>query len=97
MSKWDIFLADVPYEDLPESKIRPVVILDDSVAVIDCLKMTGQKPRLGEYVLKDWKGAGLRKQTTVRVYKRLALPQEKLIKKIGTLQIVDIAEIQKLI
>ena len=52
MMKWDIYIADVPFEDLPETKLRPVVVLEDSVILIDCLKMTSQAPRPGEYVLK---------------------------------------------
>ena len=44
MSKWDICLANVPFEDINQTKIRPVVVLDDSAVVIDCFKMTSQKP-----------------------------------------------------
>ena len=47
MMKWDIYIADVPFEDLPETKLRPVVVLEDSVILIDCLKMTSQAPRQG--------------------------------------------------
>lgn len=48
MMKWDIYIADVPFEDLPETKLRPVVVLEDSVILIDCLKMTSQATRPGE-------------------------------------------------
>ena len=43
MTKWDIYIADVPFEDLPETKLRPVVVLEDSVILIDCLKMAGNR------------------------------------------------------
>ena len=95
MSKWDIYLANVPFEDLPQSKRRPVIILDDTAVLIDCVKMTGQPPRPGEYVLQKWKEAGLHKPTTVRVSKRLALSSASLIKQLGSLQPVDIIEISK--
>lgn len=97
MRRWEIYLANVPFEDVAKSKIRPVLILGESVIVIDCLKMTSQPPRRGEYVLKGWKESGLHKPTTVRLSKRLSLPKENLIKKIGMLSVVDIAEIQKLL
>lgn len=93
--RWDIYLAAVPFEDLPESKIRPVLILDNSAILIDCLKMTGQPPRTGEYVLKRWKEAGLHKPTTVRLSKRLVLAPASFIKRIGSLDLIDIIEIEK--
>ena len=98
MTKWDIYIAEVPFEDLPQqSKLRPVIILGESAVLVDCLKMTGQTPRRGEYVLQKWKEAGLHKPTTVRISKRLALEKCALRKRIGSLQPVDILEIQKLL
>lgn len=95
MRKWDIYLANVPFEDLPQSKVRPVVILDDAALIVDCLKMTSHPPRQGEYVLAYWEEAGLRKPTTVRISKRLALDQSRFIKRLGSLHPFDIIEIQK--
>lgn len=93
-SKWDILLADVPFEGINESKVRPILVLKDGAHLIDCLKMTGQPPRQGEYVLKKWKEAGLHKETTVRISKRLNLQSCKAIKKIGHLHPADIIEIE---
>lgn len=95
MRKWDIYMADVPFEDLPQSKPRPVIILEDSVVVIDCLKMTSQSPRYGEYTLQKWREAGLLKPTTVRISKRLVLEPGLFRKRIGSLHPIDIIEIQK--
>lgn len=95
MNKWDVYIAAVPFEDLPQTKIRPVVILDVETGAVDCLKMTSQPPRPGEYVLKRWKEAGLHKQTTVRTSKRLELPPEAFTKHIGSLHLIDIIEIEK--
>ena len=95
MMKWDIYIADVPFEDLPETKLRPVVVLEDSVILIDCLKMTSHAPRQGEYVLKRWKEAGLKKPTTVRISKRLLLEPSAFRKHVGSLHPIDILEIQK--
>lgn len=95
MKKWDIYLANVPFEDIPQSKCRPVIILDDSAILVDCVKMTSKPPRSGEYILQKWKEAGLKKETTVRISKRLALSQTSFIKHIGSLHPVDIIEIAK--
>lgn len=60
--KWEIYLAKVRYEDIPGSKVRPVLMLQSGDMVpIDCLKMTGQPPRIGEYSLKEWRKARLKK------------------------------------
>lgn len=95
MTPWDIYIANVPFEDLPQSKPRPVIILADSVLVIDCLKMTSKPPRRGEYVLQKWREAGLLKPTTVRISKRLLLNRNVFLKRIGTLHPIDVLEIQK--
>ncbi len=95
MSRWEIWLANVPFEDIPESKVRPVLILDDSAFLIDCLKMTSQAPRSGEYLLQKWQEAGLRKPTCVRISKRLALDPSRIIKRLGTLHPTDILELTK--
>lgn len=95
LRRWDIYLADVPFEDLPQSKLRPVIILGHEAILVDCLKMTSQPPRPGEYVLQKWAEAGLRKPTTVRLSKRLALDPTAFRKRIGALDLVDIFEISK--
>ena len=51
MTPWDIYIANVPFEDVPQSKLRPVIILKDFVLTADCLKMTSKPPRRGEYAL----------------------------------------------
>lgn len=95
LRQWEIYLADVPFEDLPQSKLRPVIILEDGTVLVDCLKMTSQPPRPGEYLLQRWAEAGLRKPTTVRLSKRLALPPAAFRKRLGELDLVDIFEISK--
>ncbi len=95
--EYDIFIARVPFEDLPQEKIRPVLVLNEGVYLIDCLKMTSAKTRFGEYELKEWKKAGLDRQTTVRITKRLKLDKTKFLKKIGHLTPIDILEIQRLL
>ncbi len=96
--KWEIYLANVKFEDIEESKIRPVLILQDkSVFLIDCLKMISQPPRKGEYALKKWREAGLRKPTVVRIGKKLSLPPCEFIKRIGRLNLVDIIALEQML
>ena len=96
VNKWDIYFAHVPFEDLPESKPRPVIVLDDLTVAVVCLKMTSHSPRLGEYSLKRWRDAGLMKPTTVRISKRLSLGRKQFIKRLGSLHPIDIIEIEKI-
>ncbi len=97
VKRWDVYLAYVGFEDTEDFKTRPVLILGETALLLDALMMTGQLPRPGEYALKYWSEAGLNKQTTVRISKRLRLSEEAVIKKIGSLHPADILEIEKLI
>lgn len=95
MSLWDVYLAKVPFEDIDKTKIRPVLIIEEYAYIVSCIKMTSQAPRPGEYVLKKWKEAGLKKETTVRLSKALWLSKDLILKKIGHLHPIDILEIEK--
>ena len=95
-SKWDVVIAKVYFEDLPVAKIRPMLILGYSTEAV-CLKMTGQPPRPGEYILKEWAYAGLAKPTTVRIGKIVSLQRSQISKRVGHLHPPDIVAIQRLI
>ena len=97
MKLWEVFLARVPFEDLPEEKVRPVLILAEGNGFVECIKMTSKPPRGGEYPLRFWGESGLKKPTTVRVSKVLRLKATSFIKRIGRLSIADIVEIQRLL
>ena len=64
---FSIYWADVPYEDIPESKVRPVIILEDSVILVNILPITSNTSRPENYVLKYWKEAGLKKPSAVQL------------------------------
>ena len=94
---WEVWFASVRFEDAPQvAKKRPVLILEDQTAYAVCLKMTGT-PRPGEYTLKDWAVAGLKKETTVRIGKVLHMQDSDLEWKVGSLTPLDIANIQALL
>lgn len=100
-SRWDVWIATVKYEDNPNlSKIRPVVILDSRAMFTLSLKGTSQEPRekcFGEYVLKYWKEAGLKKQTVIRCSQPIQLRDGDFKFRIGTLDPVDIFNIKMIL
>lgn len=97
ISPWEVWWAKVRFEDNPSIiKERPVVVTGTKELLVIALKVTSQPPRSGEYVLLKWKEAGLMKQSTVRVGKRLLLTDNDLVRKMGMLQAQDIINIQKM-
>jgi len=98
-NRWDIWLAKVEFEEGTGFKIRPVLIIDGTRCYILSLKITSHGPRkdyFGEYEIIDWERAGLLKPSTIRVNKRLDLPPESFVKKIGRLLATDCFNVSKL-
>lgn len=101
MQKWDIWLANVRFEDNPEeSKLRPVLVIDKQNMFILSFKMTSNTPRqnfYGEYSIKYYKEAGLVKPTVIRLSKKLLLLENEFIHQIGRLHPYDINEVYKIL
>ena len=97
INTWDVCLAEVGFDEIFEIKVRPVLVVDEAMFVLDCLMMTSQPPRFGDYELQYWKEAGLSKPTVVRISKRLNLSKEAILRKFGSLQPADIVEIKKML
>lgn len=93
LNKWDIWIADVAFEDdITKSKLRPVLIIDNQKAIILTVKMTSQPPRINyyaEYQIQEWQKAGLNKPTVVRISKIIKLSPTLFKKKIGVLHYKD--------
>lgn len=97
IKQWEVWMAKVRFEDMPEEiKIRPVVITDAGEVYVIALKVTSHPPRnvWGEYPLVFWQSAGLSKPSTVRISKRLRLEERDLVRKLGRLHPMDIIAIQ---
>ena len=96
VKKWEIHWAFVKFEDSDEIKRRPVLIIDESNAVIISFKMTGtdRGDNVREYRIEKWQEAGLSKPTSVRLDKILHLQKTDLDGKIGRLQEIDIIKIR---
>ena len=101
MEKWDIWLANVRFEDNPEeTKLRPVLVIDKQNMFILSFKMTSHIPRqnfYGEYSIKYYKEAGLIKPTVIRLSKKLLLLENEFIHKIGKFHPYDINGVYKIL
>lgn len=90
-------MADVPFDDQPQKKKRPVVILesDQGKLLVQCLKMTLKFHGRGEYKVKEWQYAGLNIQTYVIVDRILILNRVDVIHYIGSLHPADILALMR--
>lgn len=98
--KWEVWLAEVRFEDSPEKKKRSVVIVAPNIAYYLSLKVTTHPPRTqypGEYVLQMWQEAGLAKPSTVRASKLLKLRDSDFCGKVGRLHPIDIMELREIL
>ena len=94
MNQFDIYLAEVPFEDIDGSKIRPVLILENKAFLITCLPITSNTSRPEDYVIKKWKEAGLIRPSSIRFLSMIDLDPSMILKRIGKLEPIDIIEIQ---
>jgi len=94
----EIYFAKVKYEDTPDFKVRPVLVIGEEKLLVLALKMTTHEPRnYKDYELKYWKECGLPKKTIVRTDKRCFLKPNEILNKIGTINSEDMEEIEKII
>lgn len=99
MQRWEIWEADVPFEEGRGSKKRPVLILSEEEVLVLSLKMTSHEPRYkkleGEYEVMRWEEAGLKKPTVIQCSKELQLSKDRFTgKKYGRLTATDIIGVQ---
>lgn len=100
MNAWDIYWADVPFdEDKSVIKRRPVLVINDKLAYVLSLKITSHEAREHDpldYELVYWKEAGLNRKSTVRIGKLLKLEPTDFVEKIGTIHRHDKTNIKLL-
>lgn len=98
MNRWDVYWADVPFEEDPSQiKRRPVVIARDNTLYVLTLRVTSQAPRPNDsydVVLQHWQYANLTQPSVVRVKKIAQLRPQSIFDRIGRLHPADIIEIQ---
>ena len=96
-SKNEIVLVRYPFSDLTSSKVRPAVIVNAPHASQDVLivPLTSRTTGLlaGEFVLAEWKSAGLNIETAA---KRgiFTIHQKLVLKSVGQLLTVDAEKLE---
>lgn len=97
MRKWEIYWADVDFDDKYVWKRRPVLVVNSNCMFTLCFKMTS-KERKGrrEYKVIDWKEAGLSKPTWVRLGKKIKFDDTSHFDFIGNLTRRDADNIIKI-
>ena len=86
----DFWVADIPFTDRSSSKKRPVLVL-----WLDCLDavvaaVTSAAPRTPtDMALADWRAAGLRVASTVRLSRLDCLEQSLLLHHLGVVTATD--------
>ena len=86
----DVWLADIPFTDGSGSKVRPVLVLWLDGADVIVAVVTSAPPRTTTVVaLADWRAAGLRVASTVRLSRLDCLEQSLLFHRLGTLSSAD--------
>ncbi len=101
-NRGDVVFIPFPYTDLTASKVRPVAIINtpeyqeidgDLLVLFLTSKISQPHPKF-DYLLVDWKAAGLKKPTLMR--SKLAVINESLVeRKIGSLSRDDTAGIEQ--
>jgi mRNA interferase MazF len=92
----EIWLAEILFTNGQASKIRPALILwlDGNDTVVAAV--TSAPPRsASDVALSDWKAAGLRVASTVRLSRLDCLEQILLRKKLGVLSLNDSQKIKQ--
>ena len=91
----EFWVADIPFTSGIGSKMRPVLVLwlDARDAVVAVVTSAGQRSTT-DVPLADWKSAGLRLPSTVRLSRLDCLEQGLLIHKLGVLSAADAHQVK---
>jgi len=92
---WEIWLAQVRFEDSSQIKLRPVLVVPDGHGSFLMVKMTKSEPRSQyEHRITEWQWSGLSYETIIRTGKFLSLGEPDMIHKLGDLHPVDVTGFQ---
>ena len=100
LSKYDIHVAIVYFEELKQYKARPVLIFDNDnkYAVCDIFSITSKNKQYKyNYKIEKWKEAGLKQPSFIKLAELKSLNKDLIKDKIGTLQKDDIEGLQKVL
>lgn len=97
MKSMDIYIADVPFDEGTGSKVRPALVIEVESEKVVVFKVTSQyKNKSAQikklyYPIKEWKNAGLKKESYVDTHKLYRLAKRWIFsrKPIGKLTDID--------
>lgn len=97
MQPMDIYIADVPFDEENDSKVRPALVLRVRDGWVNVFKVTSQyqnkstKIKRLYYPICEWKKAGLKKQSYVDTHRTYSLPEKFIFSRrpIGKLTELD--------
>jgi mRNA-degrading endonuclease toxin of MazEF toxin-antitoxin module len=95
--KGSVVLIRYPFSDLTNAKVRPAVVVSASHPSEDMLivPLTSKTERLlpGEFVMRDWKAAGLNVASAIKrgVF---TIHQSLVIRRVGELVPIDAKELE---
>ena len=86
----DFWVADIQFTDGSGSKKRPVLVLWLDGSDVVTAVVTSAAPRtVTDFPLTDWRGAGLRVASTVRLSRLDCLEHSLLIRRLGHISASD--------
>ncbi len=101
--KWDIVLVPFPFTNLSTTKKRPALIVSPDeyndkmdIVIAFITSKIDQDYRMGDYLIKNWRGANLPKPSMIRM-KFATIDKSIIIKKLGQLQENDIGEFTQML
>jgi mRNA interferase MazF len=91
----EVWVADIPFTSGSASKKRPVLVLwlDALDTVVAAITSAGPRSPT-DVLLADWRSAGLRVPSTVRLSRLDCLEQVRLIHKLGSLSAADANQVK---
>ena len=97
-SKGDVVLVQYPFSDLSDTKVRPAIAVSAPHQSQDVfvVPLTSKTDRLlvGEFVMNDWKGAGLNVTSAVK-RALFTIHQNLIIKRVGSISTQDASELER--
>lgn len=92
INQWDLWFADFPFDDINQSKDRPVIVLNVDPLEVLSVKITTHDIRDEDQYdtpITKWIEAGLKQESIARISKTMILSPDKFRRKIGTLHSDD--------
>ena len=99
-----VIVVEIAFSDLSGSKRRPALVVSDQrfhrtlpdliVCPISSQPRFYRRPGPGDCPVKDWRAAGLRRPSTVRISKILAIDKDIVRKTLGVLPSHDLTGVE---